>query len=73
MGALAAEITAILDLNSAERQIIECIAKETNASLIEVAKLYHFNRALLDCATIRSYVPIIAARQVRMQLKQSKS
>jgi Protein of unknown function (DUF3562) len=61
----------IAELSGTERLSIEAISRDVDVPLIEVANLYKVERANLECdAKIRSFVPVIASRQVRIKLKQ---
>jgi hypothetical protein len=58
------------ELNGAERYTVETLARETDVPVIEVANLYKVERRQLeDGATIKSYIPVVAARRVRLKLK----
>ena len=60
----------ITELNGAERQSLETLARETDVPLIEVAHLYKVERTQLEGgATITTYIPVVAARKVRIKLK----
>lgn len=61
----------IAELSGIERLTIEAISRDIDVPLIEVANLYKVERSNLECeAKIRSFVPVIASRQVRIKLKQ---
>ena len=61
----------IAELSGTERLTIEAISRDVDVPLIEVANLYKVERSNLECAAkIRSFVPVIASRQVRIKLKQ---
>jgi hypothetical protein len=59
------------ELSGAEAQSVEAISRDLDVPIIEVARLYKVERSSLeDVATIRSFVSVIASRQVRIKLKQ---
>jgi hypothetical protein len=61
----------IAELSGTERLTIEAISRDVDVPLIEVANLYRVERSNLECeAKIRSFVPVLASRRVRIKLKQ---
>lgn len=65
------EVELISELTGAERQSLEAIAREEHVPLIEVAQLYKVERAQLeDGATIETYIPVIAHRNVRIKVRR---
>ncbi len=68
---MANDVELITELSGAERLTIEAISRDADIPVIEVAKLYKVERMQLEGeAKIRSYVPVIASRQVRIKLKR---
>jgi hypothetical protein len=69
---MASEVELIPELSGTERQSLEDISKDVDVPLIVVANLYKVERALLeDAATVPTFIPVIASRNVRMKLKNS--
>ncbi len=68
---MASDVEVIHELTGAERLTVETISKDAGVPMIEVANLYKVVRTQLeDGATITTYIPVVAARNVRIKLKQ---
>jgi hypothetical protein len=65
---------AAQDKKAEQDRIVEYLAKESNAPIEEVAKLYETERAALAIgARITNYLPIFAIRNVLEKLSQRRS
>lgn len=70
---MASDVELMPELNGAERQSLEALAREVDVPLIEVAHLYKVERALLqDDASIATFIPVSASRNVRIKLKHQR-
>lgn len=68
---MANEPELIAELSGAEWMSIEAISKDIDLPVVEIAHLYKIERASIqDGAKIKTYIPVIASRNVRIKLKQ---
>jgi hypothetical protein len=66
-------VSASPDKPAEHKRIIAFLAKESTASIDEVTRLYEHERAGLEAsARIKRFLPIIAIRNVRAALRQSR-
>lgn len=53
-----------------QRHLVEMLARETEAPIDTVEQMYAVESAKLECvARIKTYVPVLATRRVKMQLR----
>lgn len=53
-----------------QRQAVEMLARETDTPIEIVEEMYVIESTKLDCvARIKTYVPLLASRQVKMRLR----